>query len=1014
MLCPRCQHENPIGLKFCGECGARLGSVCAACGALNAPTQKFCGECGGALAAGAVAPKFASPQSYTPEHLAQKILTSQAAMEGERKQVTVLFADLKGSMELLADRDPEEARKLLDPVLERMMEAVHRYEGTVNQVMGDGIMALFGAPLAHEDHAVRACYAALRMQDSVARYAEDLRRSHGADVQIRVGLNSGDVVVRSIGSDLHMDYTAVGQTTHLAARMEQLARPGTTLMTEATLRGAEGYVQVKALGPTPIKGLTEAVPVYEVIGTGSARTRLQASMARGLTHFVGRDAEVEQLRRALEQAAGGRGQVVAVMGEPGVGKSRLFYEFVRSHRTQGWLVHESSSVSYGKATAYLPLIDLLKSYFKIADRDDTRAVRAKVTGNILTLDETLKDSITPLLWLLDALPDDHEFRTLDQTRRREHTLGAVKRILLRESRSQPLLLIFEDLHWIDAETQAFLDALVESLPTACVLLAVNYRPNYQHDWGSKTYYRQLRIDALPPESAEALLEPLLGDNPELRPLRRLLIERTEGNPLFLEESVRSLVETEVLVGERGAYRLGRDPIAIQVPATVQAILAARIDRLQPEDKQLLQTASVIGKDLPWALLVETSGQPEDTVRRGLARLQAAEFVYEAKLFPDLEYTFKHALTHEVTYGSLLQDRRRATHVRIIAAIERVYADRLAEHVNQLAHHAFRGEVWDKALHYLHQTDPSASKPSIDAVLGGPETPGHLWWRGEHDRALALALRERALAASFRNFGWTITTDYRLGQIYHSLGDYSKAADALKRNVTLLDGDLRRETFGLAGFPAVFSRVWLALCLAEQGKFDEAAAHSEEATAIAEAETHAFSLVIAHAGTGMLHILRGDCGSAIGPLERGVVITRLSDIPILFPLVAAPLGWAYVLVGRHEEGLRLLEDAVERAEAMEFAANHALRLVWLAQAHLLAGNGDVSKRLGLRALDQARRLGERGHEAYALRLLGELAGRGGAPDVETATEHYRAALIMAETLGMRPLAAAVSSSLPSPR
>jgi class 3 adenylate cyclase/tetratricopeptide (TPR) repeat protein len=979
---------------------------------VNEGSEKFCGGCGSPRteSGSAQQARFGPPAAYTPKHLAEKILSSQAVLEGERKTVTVMFADLKGSMELLADRDPEEAREFLDPVLERMMEAVHRYEGTVNQVMGDGIMALFGAPLAHEDHAVRACYAALRMQDSVARYAEDLRRGHGADVQIRVGLNSGEVVVRSIGSDLHMDYTAVGQTTHLAARMEQLARPGATLMTETTLRAVEGYVQVRSLGPTPIKGLTEAVPIYELIAAGVARTRLQASVARGLTRFVGREAEVDQLRQALEQAAAGRGQIVAVVGEPGVGKSRLFYEFVHSHRTQGWLVLESSSVSYGKATRYLPLIDLLKGYFKISDRDDTRGIRAKVTGNVLTLDEALKDSIPPLLWLLDAIAEDHDFLKLDPAQRRERTQDAVRRVLLRESRSQPLLLVFEDLHWIDAETQALLDAIVESLPTASVLLAVNYRPEYQHTWGNKSYYRQLRIDTLPPETAETLLETLLGDHRGLQSLRRLLIERTEGNPLFLEESVRSLVETEVLVGERGAYRLGKDPIGIQVPATVQAILAARIDRLPPADKQLLQTASVVGKDLPWALLVEAAERPEDDVRRGVARLQAAEFVYEAKLFPDLEYTFKHALTHEVTYGSLLQDRRRAIHARIVGAIERVYADRLAEHADGLAHHAFRGEVWDKALHYLRHGS-SGSKPSIDAVFGGPESPGQLWFRGEHERALALGLRERVFSASFRNFGMSIMTNYRLGQIYHSLGDYAKAADALTRNVTQLEGDLRRETFELAGFPSVLSRVWLAFALAEQGELDEAVAHTEEATAIAEAENHAFSLVVAHAGTGMIHLLRGDHEKATGPLERGLVIDRLSDIPLLFPLVAAPLGWAYARAGRHDEGLRLLEDATERAEAMGWAGNHAIRLLWLSRVHLQAGHGDIATRLALRALELARRLGERGHEAYALQLLGELAGKAVPPDVERASEYYRAALTLAEALGMRPLAAAIASSLP---
>src|SRR4029450_1946546 len=417
-----------------------------------------------------------------------KILTSKTALEGERKQVTVLFADLKGSMELLADRDPEEARKILDPVVERMMEAVHRYEGTVNQVMGDGIMALFGAPLAHEDHAVRACYAALRMQQTIGRYADGVRRSEGVPIRIRVGLNSGEVVVRSIGSDLHMDYTAVGQTTHLAARMEQMADRGAIVITAATLGVAEGYVQVKSLGPVPVKGLADPVEVYEVTGAGLARTRLQAAVSRGLTRFVGRDAELEQLRRAQQRAGDGHGQVAALVGEAGVGKSRLVYEFTHSHRLQGWLILESASVSYGKATSYLPAIDLLKGYFKIQDRDDLREVREKVTGKLLTLDESLKPTLPAFLALLDVPVDDPEWRVLDPGQRRQRTLDAVRRLLLREAREQPLLVIFEGLHWIDSETQALLDTLVDSLSSARLLLLVNYRPEYQHAWGGTTSY----------------------------------------------------------------------------------------------------------------------------------------------------------------------------------------------------------------------------------------------------------------------------------------------------------------------------------------------------------------------------------------------------------------------------------------------------------------------------------------------------------------------------------------------
>ena len=430
MQCPQCQHENSATAKFCEECGQLLRVRCPSCGFEPAPSARFCPECGQRLTS--PAPTAASPvaftpsQAYTPPHLAEKILTSRSVLEGERKQVTVLFADLKGSMELLADRDPEEARQILDPVLERLMAAVHRYEGTVNQVMGDGIMALFGAPVAHEDHAVRACYAALAMQEAMRRYAEEVRRRHGLAVQIRVGLNSGDVVVRAIGNDLHMDYSAIGQTTHLAARMEQLATPGSILLTAATLRLVEGLVRVTALGPVPIKGLTEPVDVFELVEASAIRRRLQAAATRGLTRFVGRETELVALQQALARAEAGHGQVVALVGEAGVGKSRLVYELVHSHRTQGWLVLESASVSYGKATPYFPVIDLLKRYAHVEDRDEPRTVRARVTGHVLTLDEALQDTMPALLALLDVLPEDSPFLTLDPPQRRQRTLDALE------------------------------------------------------------------------------------------------------------------------------------------------------------------------------------------------------------------------------------------------------------------------------------------------------------------------------------------------------------------------------------------------------------------------------------------------------------------------------------------------------------------------------------------------------------------------------------------------------------
>ena len=419
------------------------------------------------------------------------------------------------------------------------MDAVHRFEGTVNQVLGDGIMALFGAPVAHEDHALRTCYAALAMQGAMRAYIDDVRRTRGLELRMRVGLNSGEVVVRAIGNDLHMDYSAVGETTHLAARMEQLATPGSSRLTAATLRLVEGLVQVTALGPVPVKGLEEPVEVFELVGASAIRRRLQAAAARGLTPFVGRQPELDAIHQALAQARTGHGQVVSLVGEAGVGKSRLVHECFHSHRTLGWRVLESASASYGKATPYFPVSDLLKRYCHVDDGDDARMIRAKVTGQVLTLDETLQDTL-PLLALLGAVPDDSPWLQLDPSQRRQRTLEASKRVLLRESQVQPLLLVFEDLHWIDTETQAVLDRLVESLPTTRLLLLVNYRPEYQRGWGSKTYYRQLRLDPLPPASAEAFLEALLGDDLSLAPLTPLLIARTEGNPFFLEDSARWL------------------------------------------------------------------------------------------------------------------------------------------------------------------------------------------------------------------------------------------------------------------------------------------------------------------------------------------------------------------------------------------------------------------------------------------------------------------------------------------
>lgn len=659
-----------------------------------------------------------SNASGTPGGLAeQAALGSHTVSDGERKTITALFADIKGSTALIKTLDPEDARAIIDPVLQLMMDAVHRYDGYVAQILGDGVFALFGAPIAHEDHPQRALHAALEMQEEIRRYSSQMRLEGPNSLQMRVGVNTGEVVVRSMPKDdLHADYIPIGYSTNLAARLEQKAAPGSIVISEYTRKLTEGYFDLKDLGTMEIDGVGEPMNVYEVVDTGPLRTRLQFAAQRGLTRFVGRKLELSRMRQALAQAKLGQGQIVGVVGEPGLGKSRLFHEF-KLTSLHGCLVLEAYSASHGKAFPFLPLIEMLKDYFRLERLDDERTRKDKITNKILSLDTTLEEILPYIFWMLGIETATSSLRQMDPHIRRRRKFEALKRLLLRESLIQPIILVLEDLHWLDYGTQFFLDLFCEGLNPANILLLVNFRPEYRHNWGSRTSYTQIRLNPLDKAESEEFLTCLLGTDQSLLPLKNVLLEKTEGTPFFLEEVIQTLAEEGVLVGERGRYCLEAVPSELHISPTVQGVLAARIDRLQAEEKELLQQLSVIGRQFPFSLVKRVISQPEDHLRRILSSLQAKEFLYGKPGFPEIQYQFKHALTHELAYSTVLHKQRKVLHEKTARALEALHSGSLDEHYGELAHHYSRSADTEKAIMYLGLAGQQAAQRSayLDAI-----------------------------------------------------------------------------------------------------------------------------------------------------------------------------------------------------------------------------------------------------------------------------------------------------------
>ena len=1043
MLCPTCGHDSPAEYRFCESCGAPFARECRSCGFSNRVAAKFCGGCGSSLA------ERAEPSGTAP-----------ARLLNERKQVTVLFADIKDSSILIHGMDPEQAAERLQPALHAMMQAVHRYGGTVNRIQGDGIMALFGAPIAHEDHAVRACYAALAIRDGIRTLYEDA-------IAIRIGLHSGEVVVRSIGNDFSVDYDAQGPVAHLAGHMEKSADPGTIRLSAVTYGLAEQYVAVRSLGRMPVKGAGEPLEIYELTAIKRVQSRWAARAAGGLSKFVGRGGEIEALQDAFAAARGGHGRSVCIVGDPGIGKSRLVHEFLRAPALSGTTILLASTAEHDRNIPYKTIGDLIRFWCQVEERDTRGDVAQKLHRTVLSIDPALAAMLPALEALLDLPVTDEAWANLAAVQRRQRTLDAVTALILRSALQAPVVLAIEDLHWIDAESLAVFEHVVNGMEAVPLLVIGTHRPEFANPWTAHGHCALVRLKPLAAPTADELLVDLLGASPKLVEIKRLLMQRASGTPLFLEEMIKALVETGALAGQRGDRLLAAPINEIRIPVSVQAVLAARIDRLAPGHKTLLQMASVIGTEVPVALLQGIAELPDATILQMLGELQTMQMLYESQRLPTLQYNFAHALTHDVAYSSMLLSQRRKLHAKVLEAIETRYADRLEEHVERLAYHALNGEQWDKAAAYLYLAGRRAIERSafseavrnFEFALGAqahlehtPESVGRaidtrfglrialgasgnlhrvrdmlveaerlassigdnhrlarisidqaifLGIQGDVDEAIEKARRGRDIANAIGDQDLAVVGGFALGQTHWFRGDLVEAINTIEGDLDRLRGEWRHRGHQTTGAISVLSIGTMANAHTLLGNFDRALAAADEVGAIARESRRPYDLSFADFALGFAELVRGNALAGLLHLEHAFEQARDAGIDVLQPFIAGQLGRCYALTGRHEEAMTLLEAAHSKAIALQLVCFHPWCEAAIALAQLIAGACGDAERTASGALRRARDVKNRATEASLLTLLGHICLTVGGEAFDRGEHWLREAITLTNRLEMRP-------------
>jgi class 3 adenylate cyclase/tetratricopeptide (TPR) repeat protein len=1040
MKCPQCQFESPPGMKFCGQCGAKLGvPPCPQCGTENPPGFKFCGACGSPLAVEATPPPPPPPspepapvpqrpavQDYTPPHLAEQVFQTRAAVEGERKQVTVLFCDLVGSTALADLLGPESMHLLLNRFFELALGEVHRYEGTINQFLGDGFMALFGAPVAHEDHARRAVLAAVGLQKALAEHSAELGGPQGVDLNVRMGINTGWVVVGGIGDQLRRDYTAIGDTTNLAARLQQLAEPGAILVSEATSRFLQGSVRVEALAPLQVKGKATPVQAFRVLGIGDLPSEEAVLSGTARSPFVGRRREMTILEELRERAEQGEGQVVGIAAEAGAGKSRLLYELRRRFWNRPTVYLAGRCLSYGSGIPYHPLLSMLRSEWGILETDDPAAITAKVTAGLGRAGLDAEESLLYMLRLLGVEEETGRLAELSPQALQVRTFKIFRQMILNAGRGDLVVVEVEDLHWSDETSEELLAFLVEGIAAARVLLLLTYRSGYRPRWIEKSYATQISLSRLTDQESQEVMRSVLRKSELPQELKGLVVKKAEGNPFFLEELARSFLERP----------------DVSVPDTIQGVLMARIDRLPEEHKRLLQTASVLGRELPLNLL-EAVWERREALPPLLADLKRWEFLYEEPTAEEPLYFFKHGLTQEAVYQTLLTSRRRSLHTAAMRAFEALYAGRLEDVYDHLAYHSSEANEPGKAVTYLAlfakkaargYAHAEAAKALRDALSHAERLP-----EPERERALpdlAVQLAHSLLPLARFPESLEVLLRYRktmeqqgdpslagaylfwLAHTYSYLGDQEEAA-SLARNAI--------EAARQAGDAATEGRAWYLLCRDAfwSGWFSEGIEHGRKAVSLLEESADRWWQGQAYWVAGFHHYVLGQFEEAFGMMERAEGIWKALQDPRLDPswstgyfhaslgdweqgiekckggLARAQdplntaaalgfLGYAYLEKGDLRPAIQALEDSVERLRQAGMLQLFGWFSAFLAEAHLLAGESAAQAReLALRALGATEASRFRYGTGLAQRALGRVATAAG--DKAEAEDWLREAL-----------------------